>query len=115
MHDNQLAESEKFLSRIYSVLFVIIAVTIVMAVIGIASTREEITSSGKRTAAKIDTVISSQSTIDSNLTVIDQKIDRSTQQIIDSISDLSRDLIKTNQSILKIGRDVDTLIVYIKK
>jgi hypothetical protein len=69
-------------------------------------------------STKVDTAISVTKDMNQNLIRINEKLDESilgNQNLMNGIGDVSSDVNKVNHSVQKVGKSIDTLIIYINK
>lgn len=69
-------------------------------------------------STKVDTVLSNQKVIDNQLNTINQKLDESlvnNEMVMDSIITIKNGVSRINYSVGKVSKNIDTIVLYIKK
>jgi len=124
MGRNQINEELKKIDSSVSRMFLILAIaafsiaTMIVVYMMQTTKTNEVKKDVDIVSTKIDTAINVVENVNQNLTTINQKLDeniRSNENLMDGIGDVSNDVNKVNRSVQKVGKSVDTLIIYIKK
>ena len=118
--NEELEKIDRSVSRMFLVLVLAVFSIATMFVVYVMQTikSDEVKKDVNVVSTKVDTAISVTKDINKNLTTINQKLDESienNEQLINGIDDVSKDVGKVNRSVQKVGKGVDTLIIYIKK
>jgi uncharacterized protein YoxC len=124
MGRNQINEELKKIDSSVSRMFLILVIaafsiaTMIVVYMMQTTKTNEVKKDVDIVSTKIDTAINVVENVNQNLTTINQKLDeniRSNENLMDGIGDVSNDVNKVNRSVQKVGKSVDTLIIYIKK
>lgn len=124
MGRNQINEELKKIDSSVSRMFLILVIaafsiaTMIVVYMMQTTKTNEVKKDVDIVSTKIDTAINVVENVNQNLTTINQKLDeniRSNENLMDGIDDVSNDVNKVNRSVQKVGKSVDTLIIYIKK
>ena len=118
--NEELEKIDRSVSRMFLVLIVAAFSIATMVVAYFIQTTKtiEVKKDVNIVSTKVDTAISITKDINQNLISINQKLDesiQSNQNLMNGIGDVSSDVNKVNRSVQKVGKSVDTLIIYIKK
>lgn len=119
-YQNELNKIDRSVSRMFLVLTITVSSLIIMSsgyyLLNVKS-KEEM--NGINTVTnKVDTVLVNQSSIGSNLELINQKLDeglRNNEMVMDSIITIKNGVSRINYSVGKVSKNVDTIVLYIKK
>lgn len=118
--NEELEKIDRSVNRMFLVLslgVVLIATTIVVCV-SQSMTSNKVKKDVTSVSNKVDTTIGIVQSINQNLITVNQKLDESIQSskhLMNGIGDVTKDVNKVNVSVQKVGKSVDTLIIYIKK
>jgi len=118
--NEELEKIDRSVSRMFLVLIVAAFSIATMVVAYFIQTTKtiEVKKDVNFVSTKVDTAISVTKDINQNLIRINEKLDESiqgNQNLMNGICDVSSDVNKVNRSVQKVGKSVDTLIIYIKK
>jgi uncharacterized protein YoxC len=118
--NEELEKIDRSVSRMFLVLIVAAFSIATMFVVYYMQTTKTIEVKKNITSVsnKVDTTIGVVQSINQNLTTINEKLDQniqSNEHLINGIGDVSNDVNKINRSVQKVGKSVDTIIIYIKK
>jgi hypothetical protein len=118
--NEELEKIDRSVSRMFLVLIVAAFSIATMVVAYFIQTTKtiEVKKDVNFVSTKVDTAISVTKDINQNLIRINEKLDESiqgNQNLMNGIGDVSSDVNKVNRSVQKVGKSVDTLIIYIKK
>jgi hypothetical protein len=119
-YQNELNKTERSVSRMFLALTITVSSLVVMSsgyyILNVKS-KEEINGI-KVVTKKVDTVLVNQSSIGENLTSINQKLDeslRNNEMVMDSIVTIKNGVSRINYSVGKVSKNIDTIVLYIKK
>ena len=118
--NEELEKIDRSVSRMFLVLIVAAFSIATMVVAYFIQTTKtiEVKKDVNFVSTKVDTAISVTKDINQNLISINQKLDESiqgNQNLMNGIGDVSSDVNKVNHSVQKVGKSIDTLIIYINK
>jgi len=118
--NEELEKIDRSVSRMFLVLIVAAFSIATMVVAYFIQTTKtiEVKKDVNIVSTKVDTAISITKDINQNLISINQRLDeniQNNQNLMNGIGDVSSDVNKVNSSVQKVGKSVDTLIIYIKK
>jgi hypothetical protein len=118
--NEELEKIDRSVSRMFLVLIVAAFSIATMVVAYFIQTTKtiEVKKDVNFVSTKVDTAISVTKDINQNLIGINQKLDESilgNQNLMNGIGDVSSDVNKVNHSVQKVGKSIDTLIIYINK
>lgn len=118
--NEELEKIDRSVSRMFLVLIVAAFSIATMVVAYFIQTTKtiEVKKDVNFVSTKVDTAISVTKDINQNLIRINEKLDESilgNQNLMNGISDVSSDVNKVNHSVQKVGKSIDTLIIYINK
>jgi hypothetical protein len=119
-YQNELNKTERSVSKMFLALTITVSSLVVMSsgyyLLNVNS-KEEM--SGINTVTnKVDTVLVNQSSIGENLTSINEKLDeslRNNEMVMDSIVTIKNGVSRINYSVGKVSKNIDTIVLYIKK
>jgi len=118
--NEELEKIDRSVSRMFLVLIVAAFSIATMVVAYFIQTTKtiEVKKDVNFVSTKVDTAISVTKDINQNLIRINEKLDESilgNQNLMNGIGDVSSDVNKVNHSVQKVGKSIDTLIIYINK
>jgi len=119
-YQNELNKIDRSVSRMFLVLTITVSSLVIMSsgyyLLNVKS-KEEMSGINEVTN-KVDTVLINQSLIGDNLTLINQKLDggiRNNEMVMDSIVTIKNGVSKINYSVGKVSKNIDTIVLYVKK
>jgi uncharacterized protein YoxC len=118
--NEELEKIDRSVSRMFLVLIVAaFSITTMVVAYFIQTTKTiEVKKDVNFVSTKVDTAISVTKDMNQNLIRINEKLDESilgNQNLMNGIGDVSSDVNKVNHSVQKVGKSIDTLIIYINK
>lgn len=119
-YQDELNKIDRSVSRMFLILTIAVSSLVIMSsgyyLLNVTS-KEEINSINTVTN-KVDTVLINQSSIGNNLISINQKLDetlRNNEIVMDSIVNIKNGVSRINYSVGKVSKNIDTIVLYIKK
>jgi hypothetical protein len=119
-YQNELNKIDRSVSRMFLGLTITVSSLVIMSsgyyLLNVKS-KEEMSSINEVTN-KVDTVLINQSLIGDNLTLINQKLDEglgNNEMVMDSIVTIKNGVSKINYSVGKVSKNIDTIVLYVKK
>ncbi len=119
-YQDELNKIDRSVSRMFLVLTITVSSLVIMSsgyyLLNVKS-KEEMNGINAVTT-KVDTVLINQSSIGNNLTLINQKLDetlRNNEIVMDSIVNIKNGVSRINYSVGKVSKNIDTIVLYIKK
>ena len=119
-YQNELKKIDRSVSRMFLVLTITLSSLILMSTgyYMLKLKSEEEISNINYVNTKVDTVLTNQELIGNDLNTISQKLDESLQNnemVMDSIVTLKNGVNRINYSVGKVSKNIDTIVLYIKK
>jgi hypothetical protein len=119
-YQNELKKIDRSVSRMFLVLTITLSSLIMMttAYYMLKMRSEEELSNINYVNTKVDTVLVNQSSISNDLDNISHKLDESlenNEMVMDSIVTLKNGVNRINYSVGKVSKNIDTIVLYIKK
>jgi hypothetical protein len=119
-YQNELNKIDRSVSRMFLGLTITVSSLVIMSsgyyLLNVNS-KEEMSGINEVTN-KVDTVLINQSLIGDNLTLINQKLDEglgNNEMVMDSIVTIKNGVSKINYSVGKVSKNIDTIVLYVKK
>ena len=119
-YQNELNKIDRSVSRMFLGLTITVSSLVIMSsgyyLLNVNSKKEM--SVINTVTNKVDTVLVNQSSIGSNLELINQKLDESllnNEMVMDSIVTIKNGISRINYSVGKVSKNIDTIVLYIKK
>lgn len=119
-YQNELNKIDRSVSRMFLGLTITVSSLVIMSsgyyLLNVKS-KEEMSGINEVTN-KVDTVLINQSLIGDNLTLINQKLDEglgNNEMVMDSIVTIKNGVSKINYSVGKVSKNIDTIVLYVKK
>ena len=119
-YQNELKKIDRSVSRMFLVLTITLSSLIIMttAYYMLKMRSEEELSNINYVNTKVDTVLVNQSSISNDLDNISHKLDESlenNEMVMDSIVTLKNGVNRINYSVGEVSKNIDTIVLYIKK
>jgi hypothetical protein len=124
LYDNYYQSELKKMNRSVSKMFLVLSITLSSLVLMstgyylLKTKSDEEMGNINQVSTKVDTVLSNQKVIDNQLNTINQKLDESlvnNEMVMDSIITIKNGVSRINYSVGKVSKNIDTIVLYIKK